>query len=90
MSSNSLVFHNYGGISSNPAAFLFLIFLNTESNPSCVICPSLMSNCLLIFLVIGSCVCFGGFLSKFSNFVSIIAFVYNNSSSSYFYYYYYN
>ena len=28
--------------------------------------PSLMSNCLLIILVIGSCVIFGGFPSKFS------------------------
>ena len=29
MSSNSLVFHTFGGISSSPAAFLFLIFLST-------------------------------------------------------------
>ena len=28
--------------------------------------PSFMSNCLLIILVIGSCVIFGGFPSKFS------------------------
>ena len=28
--------------------------------------PSLMSNCLLIILVIGSCVIFGGFPSRFS------------------------
>ena len=28
--------------------------------------PSLMSNCLLIILVIGSCVTFGGFPSRFS------------------------
>ena len=27
--------------------------------------PSLMSNCLLIVLVIGSCVIFGGFPSRF-------------------------
>ena len=33
--------------------------------------PSLMSNCLLIILVIGSCVIFGGFPSKcyFHNFI---------------------
>ena len=53
MSSNFLVFHNSGGISSIPAAFPFLIFLSTESSSSQVNCPSLMSNCLLI---IGSCV----------------------------------
>ena len=44
MSSNSLVFHTSGGISSSPAAFLFLIFLSTESSSSCVKCPSLMYN----------------------------------------------
>ena len=66
MSSNCLVFHTSGGISSSPAAFLFLIFLRTESSSSCGNCPSLMSNCLLIILVIGSCVIFGGFPSKFS------------------------
>ena len=66
MSSNCLVFHTSGGISSSPAAFLFLIFLRTESSSSCVNSPSLMSNCLLIVLVIGSCVIFGGFPSKFS------------------------
>ena len=43
-SSNSLVFHTSGGISSSPAAFLFFIFLCTESSSSCVNCPSLMSN----------------------------------------------
>ena len=32
MSSNSLVFHTSGGISSSPPAFLFKIFLNTESS----------------------------------------------------------
>ena len=62
MSSNCLVFH----ISSSPAAFLFLVFLRTESSSSCVNSPSLMSNCLLIILVIGTCVIFGGFPSKFS------------------------
>ena len=66
MSSNSLVFHISGGISSSPAAFLFLIFLRTESSSSCVNSLSLMSNCLLIILVIGSCVTFGGFPSRFS------------------------
>ena len=66
MSSNCLVFHTSGGISSSPAAFLFLIFLRTESSSSCVNGPSLMSNCLLIILVIGSCVIFGGFPCKFS------------------------
>ena len=48
MSSNSQVFHTSGGILSRPAAFLFLIFLGTESSSPCVNCPSLMSNCLLI------------------------------------------
>ena len=66
MSSNCLVFHTSGGISSSPAAFLFLIFLRTESSSSCVNGSSLMSNCLLIILVIGSGVIFGGFPSKFS------------------------
>ena len=67
MSSNCLVFHTYGGISSSPPAFLFLIFLRTESSSSFVNGPSLMSNCLLIILVIGSCVIFGWFPTKFSN-----------------------
>ena len=66
MSSNCLVFHTSGGISSSPAAFLFLIFLRTEMSSSCGNGPSLMSNCLLIILVIGSCVTFGGFPSRFS------------------------
>ena len=66
MSSNCLVFHTSGGISSSPAAFLFLIFLRTESSSSLVDGPSLMSNCLLIILVIGSFVTFGGFPSRFS------------------------
>ena len=66
MSSNCLVFHTSGGISSSPAAFLFLIFVRTESNSSLVNGPSLMSNCLLIILVIGSFVTFGGFPSRFS------------------------
>ena len=66
MSSNSLVFHTFGGISSSPTAFLFLIFLNTESSSTCVNCPNLISNCLQIILVIGSCATFGWFPSKFS------------------------
>ena len=66
MSSNCLVFHTSGGISSSPAAFLFLIFLRTESSSSWVNGPSLMPNCLLRILVIGSCVTFGGFPSRFS------------------------
>ena len=66
MSSNCLVFHTSGGFSSSLAALLFLIFLRTESSSSCMKGPSLMSNCLLIILVIGSCVIFGGFPSRFS------------------------
>ena len=66
MSSNYLVFHTSGGISSSPVAFLFLIFLRTESSSSLVNGPSLMSNCLLIILVIGSFVTFGRFPTRFS------------------------
>ena len=66
MSSNCLVFHTSGGISSNPAAFLFLSFLRKESSSSCMNGPSLMSNGLIILVVIGSCVIFGGFPSRFS------------------------
>ena len=65
MSLNCLVFHTSEGISISPAVFLFLIFHSIESSSSCVNCPSLISNCLVIFLVIGSCITFGGFLSKF-------------------------
>ena len=69
MSLNCLVFHTSGGFSSSPAAFLFLfIFLRTESSSSWVNGPSLMSNCLLIILVISSCVTFGGFPSRFSKY----------------------
>ena len=64
MSLNSLIFHTSGGISSSPAAFLFLIFLSTESRSSCVNCPSLMSYWSLIIYVIGSCVTFWSFPSK--------------------------
>ena len=66
MSSNFLVFHTSGGISSIPAAFLFLIFLCTESSSSWVNVPSLMSNFLLIILMIGSWVTSGGFPGKFT------------------------
>ena len=65
MSSNCLFFHTSGGISSSPAAFLFLIFLSTESSSSRVNGPSLMSNCFLIILGIGSPVTFGGFPGRF-------------------------
>ena len=66
MSSHCQVFHTSGGISSSPAGFLFLIFnLSTELSSSRVNRPSLMSICLLIILVIGSCVTFGGFPSRF-------------------------
>ena len=43
-----------------------LIFLSTESSSSWVNGPSLMSHCLFIILVIGSCVTYGGFPRKFS------------------------
>ena len=66
MWSNCMVFRTYGGISSSPAAFLFLIFLSTESISSWVNGPSLMSNCFFIIHEIGSCVPFGGCPSKFS------------------------
>ena len=66
MSPICLVFHTSGGISSSLVAFLFLIFLCTESSSSRVNGSNLMSNCLLIILVICSCVTFGGFPSKFS------------------------
>ena len=65
MLSNSLVFHTSGGISSSPAAFLFLIFLSTELRSPCVNCPCLMSIWLLIIFMIGSCVTFGSFPRKF-------------------------
>ena len=66
MSSNCLIFHTSEGISSSPAGFLFLIFQRTKTSFSWVNGPSLMSNCLLIILVIVSCVTFGGFPSRFS------------------------
>ena len=66
MSSNFLVFYTSGGISSSPAAFIFLIFLCTKSSSSSINCPSLISSWLLIIFVIGSSITFGGFQSKFS------------------------
>ena len=48
-----------------PWGFPFLIFLSTESSSSRVNSPSLMSNCLLIILVIVSCVTFSGFPRRF-------------------------
>ena len=65
MSLNCPVFHTFVGISSSTAAFLLLIFLSTESSSSCVNGPSLIPNWLVIIFVIGSCVTFGGFASKF-------------------------
>ena len=66
MSSNCLVFHTSGEISSSPAAFLFKILQSTESSSSRVKGPNLMSSCLQIILVIGSCITFGGFPCRFS------------------------
>ena len=51
MSSNFLVFHTSGDISSSPAAFLFLIFLSTTSSCPWVNYLSLTSNWLLIFVI---------------------------------------
>ena len=65
-SSNFLVFHTSRGISSSLTAFLFKIFLSTDSSSSYINGPSLMSNCLLIILLTGCCVTFGGFPSNFS------------------------
>ena len=64
MSSNSLVFHTFGGIWS-PAAFLFISFPSTESSSSCVNCLSFMFSWLLMIFVIFSWVVFGSFPSKF-------------------------
>ena len=49
-----------------PWGFSFLIFLSTESSSLRVNGLSLMSNHLRIILVIGSCVTFGVFPSRFS------------------------
>ena len=75
MSSNCLVFHTSGGISSSPVTFLFSIFLSTESTSSRLNSPSFMSNCLLIILVICPCVTSVGFLVDFGNVVSTVLFV---------------
>ena len=71
MTSNCLVFHTSQGISWSPAAFLFLIFLRTELSFSCLNGPCLMSNCLLKIWVIGLCVTFGWFPSRFSKCCSL-------------------
>ena len=65
MSSNFFVFHTSGGISSRPAAFLFLIFESTTFSSSRVNCPSLMSSWLLKIFVVGSFVTLGDFPSRF-------------------------
>ena len=52
MSSNFLVFHISGGISSRPVAFLFLIFVSTMSNSAFVNSTSLMISWLLQIFVI--------------------------------------
>ena len=63
--SNSLVFHTSEGISSSPAAFLFLIFVSTMLSSSSANCPSLMFNGLLMIFMIGSSVTIGDFPSRF-------------------------
>ena len=52
-SSNFFVVHISGGISSSPAAFLFLNFVCTMLNSPWVKCYSLMSSWLLIIFVLG-------------------------------------
>ena len=47
------------------AVFLFLSFLSSKSSSFCVNSPSLIFYWLMIIFVIGSCVTFGGFPSKF-------------------------
>ena len=47
ISSNFLLFHTSGGISSRLAAYLFLIFLHTMLSSFCVNCP----NLILVFVV---------------------------------------
>ena len=49
-SSNFLVFHSSGGISSRPSDFVPLIFVSTMLNSSFVNCPSLISTWLLIYI----------------------------------------
>ena len=60
----SLFFHTSRGISSRPAAFLFLISISTTSS-SCVNCLSLMTSWLLTTFVIGLSVNLGDFPSRF-------------------------
>ena len=61
---NFLSFYTFGGISSRPAALLFLIFDSTTLSSSWVSCSNLMSRWLLIILVIGSSVTLEEFPSK--------------------------
>ena len=75
MSSNSMVFHTSGSISSSPAGFLFFIFLSTELSSSCVNCLSLLSTCFLIILVIGLSVTLEEFPRNSRN-VVIVAYVF--------------
>ena len=56
----------FWGYFIKPCCFSILNFFSTESSSSCVNCPSLKSNWLLIIFVIGSCVIFGCFPSKFT------------------------
>ena len=63
MSLNFHVFHTSGGISSRPAAFLFLIFDSTTWSSSCVI--SLMSCWSLMISLIGSSVISFNFPRRF-------------------------
>ena len=62
-SSNFLVFNISRGISSRPAAFLFLIFVSTMLSSSWAYCPSLMSSWLLI--IFGLSVTLREFPSRF-------------------------
>ena len=64
MSSNFLVFHTFGGISSRPATFLFLIFVSITSSSPWVNCLSLMSCWILIIFMIGLSVTLGDFPSR--------------------------
>ena len=63
-SSNFLVFHTSGGFSSRPAAFLFLVFVNTTSSYPWVNCLSLIFSWLFIFMI-GLSATLGDFLSRF-------------------------
>ena len=62
---NFLVFYTSVCISSRPAAFLFLIFVSTMSNSSCVNSPSLMSSWLVIIFMMNSSVTLGDFPGRF-------------------------